>query len=342
MASLNVTHELSTRRTKKKKKKGLACGKNLPWIEKYRPSGLNHVIAHDDIISTLKLAVRAKAIPHLLFYGPPGTGKTSTILACAKDLYGSQFRTMVLELNASDDRGVDAVRQLIKSFVSSDAFFSREHKLVVLDEIDAMTDDAQAILRHIIEKYSDSVRFCLICNYISKINPALQSRCTKFRFSPLSEDNILERVVAIAEAENVEGTIEGFRTVTRVCGGDMRKAVNILQSTALTYREITEDNVYQIAGGFRPSDARMIIEWLLNDPFDVCQRKLLEFQTERGFMLSSLFGELGDLILKGPWFNIEQKQYLLHHLAQIEYQDISCYYSQIQLAAMIGAFKTLT
>ena len=160
---------------------------NLPWVEKYRPSALQELISHEDIICTIRKFISEEKLPHLLFYGPPGTGKTSTILACAKELYSpKEFNSMVLELNASDDRGINVVRNQILSFASTRTIFNSGYKLVILDEADAMTNDAQNALRRIIEKYTDNVRFCLICNYLTKIIPALQSRYVYFYFNALS------------------------------------------------------------------------------------------------------------------------------------------------------------
>ncbi|GMI10300.1 hypothetical protein TrRE_jg11793 [Triparma retinervis] len=154
----------------------------LPWVEKYRPSSLTDLVAHEEIISVLTKLIESDKLPHLLLYGPPGTGKTSTIIAMAKKMYGEKkYKGMVLELNASDERGIDVVRNQIREFAGTRQLFSSGTKLILLDECDAMTSDAQFALRRIIEKYSTSTRFCLICNYVSKIIPALQSRCTRFR-----------------------------------------------------------------------------------------------------------------------------------------------------------------
>jgi replication factor C subunit 3/5 len=150
---------------------------NLPWVEKYRPSALQELISHEDIIKTIRKFISEDKLPHLLFYGPPGTGKTSTILACAKEIYSTkECNSMVLELNASDDRGINVVRGQILNFASTRTIFNSGYKLVILDEADSMTNDAQNALRRIIEKFTENVRFCLICNYLSKIIPALQSR----------------------------------------------------------------------------------------------------------------------------------------------------------------------
>ena len=158
-------------------------------------------------------------LPHLLFYGPPGTGKTSTILAVAKQIYGSKAAQMTLHLNASDDRGIGVVRNNIQEFASTRRLFSSGFKLVVLDECDAMTKDAQFALRRVIEKYASSTRFCLICNYVNKIIPALQSRCTRFRFSPLPREYIRVRVKEIAQQEGAEVQPEAVEALVALGGG---------------------------------------------------------------------------------------------------------------------------
>ncbi|KPP57531.1 hypothetical protein Z043_124734, partial [Scleropages formosus] len=171
-------------------------------VEKYRPQTLDDLISHQDILSTIQKFISEDRLPHLLFYGPPGTGKTSTILACARQLYkDKEFNSMVLELNASDDRGIDVVRGPILSFASTRTIFKKGFKLVILDEADAMTQDAQNALRRVIEKFTENTRFCLICNYLSKIIPALQSRCTRFRFGPLSQDQIIPRLEHVIQQE---------------------------------------------------------------------------------------------------------------------------------------------
>ena len=162
----------------------------LPWVEKYRPKEMSDLVSHEQIIGTITKLIDAGKLPHLMLYGPPGTGKTSTILACAHKLYGKHFSSMVLELNASDDRGIDVVREQIKEFASTRQMFSSAPKLIVLDEADNMTNPAQFSLRRVIEKFTRNARFCIICNYASKIIPALQSRCTRFRFAPLSKEQV--------------------------------------------------------------------------------------------------------------------------------------------------------
>lgn len=214
-----------------------------PWVEKYRPKTLNDVTAQDHTITVLQRTLQASNLPHMLFYGPPGTGKTSTILALAKELYGPELiKSRVLELNASDERGISIVREKVKDFARmqltnpSAAYKARypcpPFKLIVLDEADSMTQDAQSALRRTMETYSKITRFCLICNYVTRIIDPLASRCSKFRFKSLDQGNAKNRLEEIAQREGV-GLEEGAVDALIKCSeGDLRKAITYLQSAA--------------------------------------------------------------------------------------------------------------
>ncbi|OQR71435.1 replication factor C subunit 5-like, partial [Tropilaelaps mercedesae] len=239
-------------------------------VEKYRPKTLDNLIAHEDIIGTINRFISLDQFPHLLFYGPPGTGKTSTILATARRLYSTnEFNSMVLELNASDDRGIGIVRGEILSFASTRTVFTKRFKLIILDEADAMTQDAQNALRRVIEKYTDNARFCMICNYLSKIIPALQSRCTRFRFGPLSTEQMLPRIKHVIEEEGVQISSKGIDAIVELSEGDMRKSLNILQSAFMAFASkdglITENEVYQCVGAPQKSIITEIMGTLMND-----------------------------------------------------------------------------
>jgi DNA polymerase III delta prime subunit len=250
-----------------------------PWIEKYRPVKLDQVISHTQIMNTLRNFMKSGNMPHMLFYGPSGTGKTSAIISCAKELYNDYFNFMVLELNASDNRGIEMVRQKIKRFASgrNEFFLPKElqnnvYKLIILDETDGITFDAQAILRQIIENYSDTTRFCLICNYINKIRPALQSRCTRFRFVPLIATDMAKKLNEIALIEKLKFDQNAINAIIKVTGGDMRKAINLLQSAHLTYDVITSNKIFECSGYCKPDDVIFIYSILLK-----CSKSTIKF-----------------------------------------------------------------
>lgn len=207
---------------------------NLPWSEKYRPNSVSNIIYHEKISKAIVNYMDNNKLPHLLFYGPPGTGKTSLIIAVAKHYYKEDFENMILVLNASEERGIETVRNRIKQFVITKGIPENPNtpsfKLIILDEIDAMTEDAQAILRKVIEKYVSNVRFCFICNYLKKINPAIQSRCVIFRFNPIPFENMHEFVINICKKENIQITSNAIKLIIKRSNGDMRKLLNILQS----------------------------------------------------------------------------------------------------------------
>ncbi|KAJ9099909.1 hypothetical protein QFC21_003914 [Naganishia friedmannii] len=238
-----------------------------PWVEKYRPKTIDDVASQDHTVAVLRKTLGSTNLPHMLFYGPPGTGKTSTILALARQLFGPDlFRARVLELNASDERGISVVREKIKTFAretprhmkgpSSDgkAYPQPPYKLIILDEADSMTQDAQSALRRIMETYSKITRFCLVCNYVTRIIEPLASRCSKFRFKSLDPSSTRARIQMIAEAENVQMDEEVVPLILELSGGDMRKAITFMQtgqrlhSAQTPPTPITADSIHEIAG----------------------------------------------------------------------------------------------
>ena len=221
---------------KETSEKKLDTVNQVPWVDKYRPKKLKHIVQQTEVIKVLKTAVKTGELPHILLYGPPGTGKTSTILAMAMEMYGPKIiEERVIELNASDDRGINIVRDKIITFAkmclgnSDPDYPSPPYKLVILDEADAMTNEAQSALRQIIETSSSSTRFCFICNYIDKIIEPIASRCIKFRFKPIDKHYLSTRLNTIAMREKISIDKNAINLICDISEGDARRAIMILQ-----------------------------------------------------------------------------------------------------------------
>lgn len=320
----------------------------LPWVEKFRPETMNNIISHKHTVYCFKEYIKKKQLPHLLLYGPPGTGKTSLIISCAKELYGDNFSLMVLEINASEERGIEVVRNKIKDFIITKGVFlnkkSTLFKLVILDEADAMTLDAQAMLRSVIEKYTENVRFCLICNYIKKINPAIQSRCTTFKFSPLSQPDIAIKIKEITNHMNIKITQDGIETITKISKGDMRKVINILQSTSMIYKIVNNVNVSKCVGYPSNENISFIMNELLTQNIKTAYTNIQQKIYENGYALSDILIELVDILINNFVSNnnkLSQKKFcnILINLRNIEMNLTLCPDENIQLAAIISIFK---
>lgn len=328
---------------------------HLPWIEKYRPKKLNDVVEHIHIIEALQGYITNRFLPHLLFYGPSGTGKTSTIIAAANELYGKNSKYMVLELNASDERGIDVVRKRIKTFImakslSFDNKMEGLFKLVILDEIDAMTQDAQAILKKLVEMYTLNVRFCLICNFIQKIDLALQSRCTTFRFAPLAKKSIIPKINHVVEIEKLDITSDAIEIIIRRSNGDMRKILNQLQGISMAYDKITEANLNKFFG--YPSDIviKDIIKVAMTLPFQEAYSNITNIKIVNGVSIIEIIAEIHILletyIITKKSNNLEIKNMTLEHISQlimslkqIELNQNISTNENIQTAALVAAFK---
>lgn len=311
-----------------------------PWVEKYRPSTLDDLVAHKEIIGVLRRLIQADKLPHTLLYGPPGTGKTSTILAAARDMYGPQFKAMTLELNASDDRGIDVVRNQIKEFAGTKRLFSKGIKLIILDEADMMTNDAQFALRRVIEKYTSNARFCLICNYANKIIPALQSRCTKFRFAPLAPDQVRGRVQHIVDEEKVKIGPKALEALLVLGCGDMRRVLNILQSAFVAYpKEVTYEALFLVTGNPLPGDIDAIFSSLLNDKFSPCRKLVNDLSVNNGYALQDIITCLTPKVLDAQ-LPAKMKAHVLTKLSDIEYRCSFATHENLQLSSLVAAFVT--
>ncbi|TQV95015.1 activator 1 subunit 3 [Cordyceps javanica] len=352
----------------------------LPWIEKYRPESLDDVEGHQDILATINKFVDSNRLPHLLLYGPPGTGKTSTILALARRIYGAaQVRQMVLELNASDDRGIDVVREQIKTFASTKQIFGMGsggggraaaaggsssssapmagYKLIILDEADAMTNTAQMALRRIMEKYTANARFCIIANYAHKLSPALLSRCTRFRFSPLKEGDIRQLVVKIVDEEGVRIGAEAVDALVKLSKGDMRRALNVLQAchasstplrapgapkipeNEIQRENITTETIYNCIAAPAPDAIKQIMSTLLSTA-DVtsCLNTVNSIKRLQGLALADVITALSEELARldvGPEVMITW----LDGLAEIEHRVAGGGSEVLQTGAVVGVVR---
>jgi len=310
--------------TKKNKQQvQLERKENTPWVEKYRPKTVDEVSYQEEVVRTLKKSIETANLPHLLFYGPPGTGKTSTILAIGKDLYGPElFKQRVLELNASDERGINVVREKVKNFAqiavnTSGSGGPPGYKLIILDEADAMTSEAQTALRRTMETFSKTTRFCLICNYVSRIIEPLASRCAKFRFKPLASGAMRERIEFICKQEGIEFSDQMFDTLAQVSDGDMRKAITYLQSAYRLTKTIDSQTIIDIAGVVPGEILQRLLKACRSNSFEQLQAAV-QGVFSQGYPAAQLLYQLHDHVVSSDDFTNIQKSNIAMKLGEVD------------------------
>ena len=266
----------------------------LPWVEKFRPSKLDDVISNNQIKNTFKDYVKNKYLPHLLICGPSGVGKTSIVMAMAKELYGDSYMLMTKHINASEERGIEVIRNKVKDFVMSSIFLPNviPFKLVILDEADAMTISAQGMLRRIIEDFTSSARFCLICNKSKSIDPAIQSRCVNFRFAPLQPEIIKRRIQNICMTQKIVNDSLGLDLLIKISGGDMRKVFNNLQSIYMAFNKITYTTVAKCTGYPTDDKITLILDTLLNKTFNISLKTITDIIQDNQYGLLDIITEI--------------------------------------------------
>ncbi|CDO75492.1 hypothetical protein BN946_scf184935.g28 [Trametes cinnabarina] len=249
----------------------------LPWVEKYRPQTLDDIVGNTETIERLKVIARDGNCPHIIISGMPGIGKTTSIHCLAHQLLGDAYKEGVLELNASDERGIDVVRNKIKSFAQKKVTLPPgRHKIIILDEADSMTAGAQQALRRTMEIYANTTRFALACNMSNKIIEPIQSRCAILRYAKLRDEEILKRLLEICEMEKVEYNNEGLEALIFTAEGDMRQAINNLQSTWSGFGFVSADNVFKVCDQPHPITVQAMVRACLKSDIDAAMDKLNE------------------------------------------------------------------
>ena len=306
------------------------------WVEKYRPKTLNEMVNQESIVSRLKEMLKAKDIPHLLFAGPPGTGKTAAILAFARDFYGEEsYRVNCLELNASDERGIDVIRVNVKNFARTRGLTGVPFKIIILDEADHLTDEAQHALRRTMEVFARTCRFCLICNYSSRVIPPIQSRCALFRFKPLNDEDLSSRLRDVAEREDVKLTKEGLEAILEVAEGDLRKAINTLQASAALGKEVTYNAVYDVIGMIKPTDVFEVVKLALKSEFIEARNGLRRLLIEKGFSETDILREIYRVVLESG-MKEKWKVRAIEAVGDADYRIAMGADPEIQLSALLA------
>jgi len=307
------------------------------WTEKYRPSKFDEIVGQDSIVKRVESLVNSLNIPHLMFAGPAGIGKSTLALIVVKELFKETWKDNYLELNASDERGIQVVREKVKNFARTKALGNAPFKVIFLDEADALTPEAQQALRRTMENYSATCRFILSCNYSSKIIDPIQSRCVIFRFKLLERKDIEKRMNVIAEAENVKFEGGAMEMLYEGSEGDCRKAINILQSTAAISPTITSELISTILSNAKPKDIRTVLDYALAGDFQNSREKLLDIMLKQSISGQDIIKAIQKEIWELP-VEPEIKVKLTEKTGESEFRIVEGSDPFIQLQALIASF----
>jgi len=307
------------------------------WTEKYRPHTFEEIFGQEEVVKRVKNLTNSLNIPHLLLAGPAGTGKSSMAIVLVKELYGEKWKDNYLELNASDERGIDVVRQKVKDFARTKSFGKVPFKVIFLDEADALTKEAQQALRRTMENFSSNCRFVLSCNYISKLIDPIQSRCVVLRFRLLDKKDVEKVITRIAEQEKIELTPDGLNELYEACEGDCRRAINLLQVTTSVSRKITKEIIETILGKAKPKDIHAVLNYALAGNFKSARDKLLDIMLKESIsgidVIKNIQKEVWNLDID-PVLKVR----LTEKTGEIEFRIVEGSDEFIQLEALLAYF----